>query len=566
MLLVILPALALAIDDHDIDRLLEQARRAHPPTMADDTDPVIDRLARSRARMSERQRIEFDFIRARRRALAGEYRESIAMFEDLIGRDTEPDQRVHALEMAANLHYRAGNHHRAFNYLSQALEGIDRIDDPVRKARALSLAAFWFMDAGAEQEARSYADRAEELIDGINDERQVCIVLEKLGLAWDVAGELERARSVLQRALEACRSAGDTLYVAAVLARLGAILHHQNRLDAAIERLQASLQHYSQAPFEEGLLLARVQLGRVLFDRGDYQNSGSILEQAVDQLSPGQRWKERADAHYLLARIAMRTGQYRRAYEHLARSNQAQARFLESERKRMVAFHEVRMGMLAREQEIRLLHQQMRADELEQRNRMQRREFQWFGYGLITILVIILGLLLIHATRQLWHFRQLSHHDRLTGLYNHTRFFENAAAAVSQARNLGTPLALVLADIDHFKRINDEYGHLAGDEVLRQAASRLRETFQDAGPIGRVGGEEFAMIVTGEGLTEVRRRIERLRVRLQQTRSDDVTGPVTMSFGIAELEREQTITALRERADCALYQAKHSGRNHVVVG
>lgn len=564
-------AAALAIDsavaayEDDIDALLEQAMQTGPTAMQGASARALDRLDELSDQLGESQRTEVELIRARHRALEGDYPGSIALFEELIERGIEPAQQVHALEMAANLHARAGHHHRAFRYLLQALERTDEIDDPVRRARVLSLAAFWFMEMGTREEARSFAGTARSLLEEIDDDREACIILEKLGLAWDSAGELDRARSTLEQTLEACRSAGDPIYQAAVTARLGSIHHQLDKLDTALEHLDSAVAQFSKTRFDEGLLLARIGLGQVLFDHGRFDHAADLLQSAVAQISDGQRWQERADAHRLLARIAMQQRDHAGAYEHMADYRDMHRRHLESERERMTAFHEVRFDVAKRERELALLRQQARADTLEAQTRRQRSGLQASGYALIAVLVIVLALLLIHATRQRWHYRRLSRHDRLTGLYNHTHFFENADAVLEHARRQGETLTLILADIDHFKDVNDTFGHLTGDEVLRQAAARLRECFADAGPIGRIGGEEFAMIVPGEEIANIRTRIDRLRKRLQQTRSDDAPDPVTMSLGIAILDDEYSITELRKRADRALYRAKHLGRDRVVV-
>lgn len=561
--LVFVPALAAS--ENDIDALLEQAMQTGPVAMQGASARALERLDELSDQLSDSQRTEVELIRARHRALEGDYQGSIALFEELIERDIEPAHKVHALEMAANLHARAGHHHRAFQHLLQALERTEEINNPVRRARVLSLAAFWFMEMGAREEARALAGTAASLLQDIDDEWEACIILEKLGLAWDTAGELELARSTLERTLAACRSAGDPVYEAAVTARLGHIHHQLEQLDRALDHLDSAVAQFSGTRFDEGLLLARIRLGHVLFDLGRFDHAADLLESAVAQISDGQRWQERADAHRLLARIAMQQHDHARAYEHMADYRDMHRRHLESERERMTAFHEVRFDVAKRERELALLRRQARADTLEAQTRRQRSGLQASGYALIAVLVIVLALLLIHATRQRWHYRRLSRHDRLTGLYNHTHFFENADAALEHARRQGETLTLILADIDHFKDVNDTFGHLAGDDVLRQAAARLRECFADAGPIGRIGGEEFAMIVPGEGIASIRTRIDRLRKRLQRTRSDDAPDPVTMSLGIAILDDEYSITELRKRADRALYRAKHLGRDRVVV-
>jgi diguanylate cyclase (GGDEF)-like protein len=186
------------------------------------------------------------------------------------------------------------------------------------------------------------------------------------------------------------------------------------------------------------------------------------------------------------------------------------------------------------------------------------------GYIVAAFLVLILILLLAHTTRDRRRYRQLSHQDGLTGLNNHTRFFEIADPAFESARMSGKPFTLILADIDLFKGINDEHGHLTGDEVLRRVSARLREVFGERGIVGRIGGEEFAIALPGHEPSDVRAPLEELREKLRSSRTEDDRIRVSMSFGVARADGDASLIELRQRADEALYEAKRQGRDRVV--
>jgi diguanylate cyclase (GGDEF)-like protein len=154
--------------------------------------------------------------------------------------------------------------------------------------------------------------------------------------------------------------------------------------------------------------------------------------------------------------------------------------------------------------------------------------------------------------------------DPLTGAYN-KRFFEEAlakeAAKSSQARS---ELCLVLFDVDHFKRINDGYGHPAGDEVLRSVAAAVKQSLAGIG-LARVGGEEFAFMLPGASLAAGRLRAEAVRRLVETTpfRFGETVIPVTISLGVAEQKADEDAAKLYQRADAQLYEAKRSGRNRV---
>lgn len=160
--------------------------------------------------------------------------------------------------------------------------------------------------------------------------------------------------------------------------------------------------------------------------------------------------------------------------------------------------------------------------------------------------------------------------DALTGVYNARYFRDQLRAEFAWHHRQHRPLALLLLDVDHFKRVNDEHGHLAGDEVLRQLAAVCRELVRAEDVFARYGGEEFVCLLrqtTAESGTLVaermRRAVERWRFRVDGKRGR-VALPVTVSVGVAQLEpRMLQPETLVEAADRLLYRAKHAGRNRV---
>ncbi len=161
----------------------------------------------------------------------------------------------------------------------------------------------------------------------------------------------------------------------------------------------------------------------------------------------------------------------------------------------------------------------------------------------------------------------LAHTDPLTGVNNRRAFFLNAAKALAHARRYKQPLSVVMLDIDHFKVVNDTHGHAAGDEVLKKIAGLCQQAFREVDIIGRMGGEEFAVLLVGASGEDALPVIERLRINIVNARTltDGKQVSVTASFGISEYERgDQTIEKLLSKADDALYIAKKQGRNRVI--
>ena len=154
--------------------------------------------------------------------------------------------------------------------------------------------------------------------------------------------------------------------------------------------------------------------------------------------------------------------------------------------------------------------------------------------------------------------------DHLTGLANRRRFERQLEREVNRTMRYGHPFCLLMLDIDDFKQVNDNYGHEAGDEAIRSLAKILQEGTRGIDLSARIGGEEFAVVLTETNLKSAAEVAERLRLAIKGI-PIPMVGQISASFGVAECPSSaQTVRELLSAADAALYQAKRQGRNRVV--
>jgi len=155
--------------------------------------------------------------------------------------------------------------------------------------------------------------------------------------------------------------------------------------------------------------------------------------------------------------------------------------------------------------------------------------------------------------------------DPVTGIANRLRMDEDLEVLWSRAQRYGHPFAAALCDIDEFKKYNDHFGHVAGDEVLRRVAQSIRKGLRQGDALYRFGGEEFLVVLPEQSLNEAIRAMDRVRGAIEQLAIQAPNGLLTISVGVAELDLalDRTLKDWLRRADTALYLAKESGRNRV---
>ena len=160
-------------------------------------------------------------------------------------------------------------------------------------------------------------------------------------------------------------------------------------------------------------------------------------------------------------------------------------------------------------------------------------------------------------------------HDPLTGLWNHEEIFRLLDLELFRAERQKTPVGIVLADIDHFKKINDTYGHLAGDQALRTVAQQMLKLVRSYDSIGRYGGDEFLLVLPGCDRANLSSFCARLRNALQENKAASPAGPISLTLSLGGIVYEQhrgiNATTLLHETDTALYRAKNAGRDQLVI-
>ena len=157
--------------------------------------------------------------------------------------------------------------------------------------------------------------------------------------------------------------------------------------------------------------------------------------------------------------------------------------------------------------------------------------------------------------------------DALTGALNRRRLFEVAAAELARADRYEQPLCVAMLDLDHFKSINDRYGHAVGDEALRAVTAVVRERLRVVDVLGRYGGEELVVVLPQTARDAAQVALERIRAAVAEVRLFSAPeARVAVSGGLVQAKSGESLDEALGRADAALYEAKHGGRNRIVVG
>lgn len=184
------------------------------------------------------------------------------------------------------------------------------------------------------------------------------------------------------------------------------------------------------------------------------------------------------------------------------------------------------------------------------------------GLLLLSIIIVILSVFIFKQNRRL---NELSQIDPLTGLFNRRAFVPKISNEIDQFERYGTQLSILVVDVDHFKTINDTFGHDIGDKVLKEIASLIQTYIRKTDFCVRWGGEEFVILATSTQTDKAMIMAQNLRIAVEN-HSFGIDHKVTISVGLASLEEGDQVENLIRKADEALYRAKQSGRNKIILG
>jgi len=556
---------SLQASDDELSEAIEHARHLSVTQAVPASQPAINALMDRLDEATPRQRVEIRLLYIRNLALQGDYDRAIDRISAVLESPLDDDQRIRALRLAANLGINVGRHEWGFTQLKAALELVPETSQELEKSRIFSLAGFVHSLVGDHERAVEYATRAVDIAERTGQASEMCSSGQRLTVAQRYAGNLDLAETAARRALEHCRQAEDQVYLGTVELELAHLALERDELEAAERWTEDGLERLRQAVWADGILTGEHLKAQLAARRGQTLEAIERAENLIRQVDERELWERKADLHRLVAEQFAERDEFDRAYQHMIAQSEARERYLNEDRARRLAILEVEFNVQRHEQELELLREQKRVAELEAESRRQQARMRWLLAGLAVFLFAVLLMLLVHVQRERRHFRRLSQIDGLTQVSNHTRFFDTARMLVEASHRSGRPLVLVIGDIDHFKQVNDEHGHIAGDRALREVARVLCKHFPGLGHVGRIGGEEFGLCLADTHLQTVVDSLGEVRRALGKIQYGGNGKPITMSFGVAELGSDETLEALRKRADEALYHAKRSGRNSVTV-
>ncbi len=549
--------------DASFDALFEQAR-ASRTTDPRALGPLLTKLDAMVDSASPTQRDRLAILRAHHMAVTGDTPQAILVLSRLTEQNGHDAIRYEAGSLLANTYAITREFESALRTLELMLPLQQAVAEREIRYNGLQVAGVVYNQVG---EFRIGMQYAEQVLADSPDPRSLCLssnlVLEaKLGL------ELPITQAEADRTIANCDAVQEPILAGFSRGYVASWLHRNGRSREAVALLRDYLPRVERAgyPILIGQFHGALAEYRMALDQ--HAEAARHARATIEAIAPLRSALPLVVAWRTLYELSVRDGDLAQALAAYRRYAEAERAHFNDVKSREMAYQVVRHQSLQQAQQIELLHQKNQLLELQKRVTEQRAQNSWLLVLVLAGVIASVGFWAYRTKRLQVRLKRMTECDALTGICNRQFFAERAGAALAQCQRAGEPAALVMFDLDHFKQINDRFGHAAGDWALQQVAAAIRPLCRDVDAFGRLGGEEFALFLPEFGVDAALRIAGEAQARLAaiDTAQAGHGFRITASFGIAvAVTEDDDLGALMRQGDQAMYAAKRAGRRQVRI-
>lgn len=526
---------------------------------------LLAQLESRAATFSDAEKWHLRYLEAWQAGYTGQIDKAKPLLEAVIAQAPDIDLKEQARGTLVNVLGISHHYEEAFRYLDQALNELPRITVARTRLRILFNASQLLTEAGQYDLASNYADQI-LAIKGAENYR--CMgISAKLDAEFRNGQQASALLPQLNDGFAECQADHNLVPADTISRDIATLDLQQGNAKEAIALLQDRYAEVQSLGYVDLVSEYDALLAEAYWKLGDDRQAEKYALVTVDTAAKSGFSKPLIKAYQLLYQIARQKGELRDAIAYHEKYIVANNGHLDDLREKAFAYQIVKQQDEAKKAELDALDRQNRILQLQQTLDHKTVETSRLYIALLLTVLASIALWLIRLKRSQLRFMRLARRDGLTGIFNRQHFVDEAEQSLRYANKSRRIACLVLFDLDHFKSINDTYGHVAGDRALKRAVAVSRAHLHSCDVFGRLGGEEFGVLLPNSSLIQALERAEQIRQAIQASSDNESEHvPISGSFGIAcTTHYGYDLRRLLVAADSALYRAKHEGRNRVVV-
>lgn len=545
---------------------IESKRLSAPKEFVDE----LIQLADKNVFMSQYQQCHFKFLQSYATSFKGEHQKAIVNLEQLLSTCTDLRALIRIHAMLSNIYVIGGQFEKALFYMDQVIESAEKTDDIHSRTLAYSAAAIVYNSLNQTDLSQQYSQLLYKTAPTDSNQCQADYYQLRAELvSLPVTVEADQVKKVVSQ----CMSTNNQLMAYFLLLNLHRVELSQNDNNTTIlQEIKGSIVNVEKDILQIGYKnLSALYYALKAQTESQLMNSEAAVELAQLALQINTTIGDSDQyiiAMNVLEQEAYKVKNFTEAYEYLKQKSEAEKRIFNKDQSKQMAFMTVKHANLAKGLEIEQLNKQNQVLELEQKLDKQKTNNQRLWIMFISTVLVFLMLWSFRMKKRHDYFKDVSEIDHLTKVLTRKAFEEQVNSVLTKTRSKNLPIHLAIMDLDFFKAVNDNHGHLIGDWVLKHVIYTCKEFIEEGMLMGRLGGEEFGLVMHGVSQSQVLEKIESMRSAIEKmdTTSSGVSLEITASFGVSTASKSgYTLPMLLTHADLALFAAKDKGRNQTVV-
>jgi diguanylate cyclase len=556
---MLLPLAAIA--STEVEAMLQQAdlvRSSNPARF----QSLLDSLESKKRSATLEQLEHIRYLTAYRQAFLGNYPEAIRQARDL-QKSADVNTRFKSGALIVNTYAVSGKFQEALRELQRTLALLNQVRDPSLREQGLIVAITTYNEIGQYQMALRYS---KQLLSEAVAPRTRCFAAQYRFQALQSLNAIPAEDEPIIAAIDQCVQQHEVVvanYIRTSLARKWA---GQDKTAAALTLLQRFLGEVEATKYSRLITEVHSLIGELMFSQGDIAGAEKHADIAISTGFGLASSLPLVVAYRTKYQVAERRNDLAAALAGYKKYAAADKAYLGDVKSRELAYQIVQEENAQKSQQISLLNRKNALLQLQQQVDQQSAQNSRLYMLLFALLAASIGYWAFKTKRMQMSVKRMAETDALTGVCNRHHFTLLAQKTLAKSAAVGEPVALIMFDLDRFKSVNDSYGHSTGDWVLEQVAAACGHFCRRIDHLGRIGGEEFAIMLQGSDLKAATRVAEDCRVRISRIDSSETgyTFPITASFGVSSTDDSAyDLDKLLSHADQMLYRAKREGRNRV---
>ena len=478
-----------------------------------------------------------------------------------------PNEKANIFGYQATAYLSKADYKLALQAMSKNLELIDNINQLDGKRKSYLRLASLYNAMGSHDSAGTYAAKALSL-SGENDVKDSCGARLYLAVQAMEQNLLTQAYQDFSTLHDYCELNGVPLVAVIAQKGMGDVKYRAGDYRQSITHLLDALSGYQKFQYQLEISHVQAMLSQDYLALGELATAQTYAAQVVSLPEDSSYQEIKRIGYQVLSELSAQQGQFEQAYAYAVLQQHYKQLVLDEAKVKALAYQAARFNSDEKEREIKLLNKERELYLAQQSIKERERTNMLMFLTLLVGGVFFLGILVAVGTMQKRKYMRLAKMDGLTGIYNRSAGQDLGEDLFVQVLTRGGEFSVILFDLDHFKKINDCFGHATGDWALKKVVEMLKSVIRSEDIFSRIGGEEFAILLPNTSEIRALAIAEQCRAKIAaiDTHFSGHEFELSASFGVSSMTADDlSLDPLFTRADSALYAAKHRGRNTVLA-